>query len=48
MIDLSAAIDAALIAEGHDPACVTWTCEEHKRHCTLIDTEHTQHACYWC
>ena len=44
----SAAIDAALIAEGHDPACVTYVCREHRRHCHRIGEPHETHACFWC
>jgi hypothetical protein len=40
--------DAALIAQGFPAECVTWVCAEHHRHCTRIDTEHTQHTCIWC
>lgn len=45
--ELTAYIDAQLIADGHDPECVTWVCAVHRRHCTLITTEHAEHKCYW-
>lgn len=47
-LTLTERIDAALIAVGYDPACVRWVCEEHRRHCHRIETEHVEHACYWC
>lgn len=45
---LTERIDAALIAEGHDPECVTYVCPEHRRHCHRIGTLHERHVCYWC
>lgn len=47
-LGLTAAIDSALIADGHDPECVTYICPTHHRHCTRITTEHTVHACWFC
>jgi hypothetical protein len=45
---LTERIDRQLIAQGYPEACVTWVCDEHRRHCHRIGTDHEVHACYWC
>lgn len=40
--------DQAMLDLGHPRECVTWVCAEHRRHCTHLGTEHTEHECYFC